>query len=258
MDRFALATKIEAHPEDDEFPYQWLATVTYSSDIWDNIRKKDGSQQGGDKNPQPENPLFEPTEISYDTMDGPELVFDVDLQGTSVVTSAGEPYNGRPISDPLIVMTITKSMASYDPNDALTFYNAINDDPFFGFPAHTVKCKGLKGNSQFKNEFFYWKVVGVFHVWNRTMKLRIPGSAETASIRGWPIEEAPCDKGWKILAGGALVPAMDAGVPVSHEVFLDGSGGRLGNLLTPCYRLSANGTPKFLFYNRQPFVSLGF
>jgi len=258
VDRFAMASKIEAHQEIGENPYRWLVGVDYSTSIWDRLRKKGGDKQDG-KDTQPENPLFDPTEISYDTVDGPELIFDVDLNNVPIVNSAGEPYNGRPVVDALIVLTISKAFADYNPNDAINFYNAVNIDTFFGFPKHTVKCKGLKGTSQFKNEFFYWKVTGVFHIWTRIMSLRIPGSAQTASLAGWQLEEAPCDKGFKILSGGKLVRALDdSGVPESHEVFLDGSGSRLGNLLTPCYRLTAAGVPIFTFHNRFIFATLGF
>lgn len=257
VNRFALCEKVSARVEDEEYPLQWLVTASYSTKRWDEIRRKGGPDQQN-QNQQPENPLNDPPDVSYD-FQAYQDVIDKDLGTPSlpVTNSAGERFNpAKEAPMPLIVLTIVKNEANYSPATAINYYGAVNSDEFFGFSIGTVMCMGIKGQSEYKNDYFFFKVTYVFHV--RPHVLSVENQIGTVvEIKGWAIDEAPLDHGRRQLVAGKLVDITKNGVPVD-DYLLDGAGvasttGRPIYLTNPIN----GGNQKFVFYTRRNFAALG-
>lgn len=163
-------------------------------------------------------PLDRPYEIDWvgETF---QTIAEKDIFGKGIMNSAGQ-YFDPPIQvdDVRPVLTITRNEATFDGSLAEQYQNSINNAPFFGGAAYTVKCKSIKAKRVIEEfaasegsevEVEFWTVTYEFH-YNRDT---------------WWLP--PLDQGrYELDSGGdKLVSIKDSdGAAVNDPVPLDGAG----------------------------------
>lgn len=177
QDDFALCTRVHASPLSDKSPFTWLVEADYSTD-----------HQDEKNNENPENPLAEPAEVSFDfetksvvvtraldpdassaqTSMNPKFMDPNNVKGQApdpleltkgIVNSAGEPFDPPPeMEDSIPTLTISRNEAFFNPMLATAFKGAVNSDDFLGAKPRQACIKGISASRQQKGSFRFWKV----------------------------------------------------------------------------------------------------
>jgi hypothetical protein len=191
----ALAKEITARQAGDDEPFTWIVEVRYST----NIEQPDYGNL---------NPLLRPPEVSWGIAKFTRPLWK-DKDGNAITNSAKE-YFDPPLEteDFRITLTIERNEASYSADTTLKYVMSVNEKPFFGAAAETVKCVGIRGQRAFEKATLYWKVTYEFEV--REEK--------------W--DAVVIDQGYSELKDGVAVPIRDrrTGTAFGSPQRLDGTG----------------------------------
>lgn len=114
----------------------------------------------------PQNPLNQPTDISFGTITSDEEVsfayevtpFPPSSTPTIIQNTAGDRVSGitRPISD--MSITLTKNFATFDPASFYTYIDSVNEDTYLGFPPGVLKIMSISADQEFYDQLPYYKV----------------------------------------------------------------------------------------------------
>lgn len=160
-----------------------------------------------------ENPLLRPPQFLWLPPVKSQKVADRDRHGQRITASSGEPFD-----PPLMVeesapaFGVRQNVLSYNAAAVLiSFQDAINSAPFYGFPAYTVRCDAVApGEPKVESGVFFIEVTAYFLVKFNTWRLRV------------------LDQGFYKIDGGERVNIVDKnGMPLSRPALLNGSGGVL-------------------------------
>ncbi len=189
--------------QNPESPRLWEIRIEY-----DTVREE-----------QDENPLNRPYEVNWDFAQFTRPVWR-DIFGNAILNSARQYYDPPvEIDDSRPVLSVTRNEGGFNPGLAIEFQDAINSDTFLGFSPGTVKVAKIAAQSQFENNWFYWRVTYEFNF----------------RREGWNI--SILDQGRYELRNGKPVPIREfdtsgVEIPFSHvtdPVPLNGAGLRLPN-----------------------------
>lgn len=146
-------------------------------------------------------------------------VVEYDINGNPIANSAGQPFDPPPeIDDYRLIAYITRNEAIYDPSTALYYQNAINTNVIFGgVGQHQAKLNGLGGTRRNFHNTLWWEVEYQVQFKLDTWILKKPDKGKFSK--------------WTSPTGSVLWEPVRAGdgVPVTTDVYLDGSGGVLEN-----------------------------
>lgn len=196
-DLTALAKEVREQ-QDDETPWFWTVTITYSTKIT-----------------QPElgdfDPLLRPAELKGGCVKFTRICA-VDTDGVAILNSAGDFY------DPPVEVEderIEFSYSRFELNEPIAVCKAysgnINSTAFKGFAIGQVKCT-VAFDRAFEKGSLYWKFTYTFAV----------------NFDGWDARVA--DRGFRKKSGADRVNITDKyGKPIAAPAFLDGSGGELAD-----------------------------
>lgn len=215
-DDFATLAKLTAEPVDG-LRTKWIVKGEYDT------QEKPGKRLNG---PIEQAPTIEWDFGSYDRV----LVKDRD--GNAIVNSAGHapdpPYTERKFT---LILRYTRNEASYSPLTAIQYYDRINDGPFLGAAAKTVKLNKWLGKQQHAPAVGafaggeYWRVEYEFE-WN-------PESWDEV-IR----DQGMIDKDYK--------PILAEGQPVTHPVPLQNG-----------YKKTPANPPNYITVKRLALANFG-
>lgn len=235
-----LPQRWDAHPEDDnalvtditatetEYPQQWLAEVSYSSDATDESRLA-------------HDPLEEPPTVSWTTETYKEAI-EQDAFGTAILNTAGDPIEGIEVERYRLVATYEDNVAEFDEADALNYQGTCNSQTFRGKDAYTWLIRTFITTGRgFKNNVAYWR--------RRIEFVYDPSTTEDANGNTIVIghQLRILNAGYRQLVSGALRTITDGpGRPVSQPVPLAQDGSQL----------PSNGTPVYLTF--KPHLTVDF
>lgn len=170
-DRAALAVSASASAEDPDVSFNWLATVYYTTQWWDEVARNQlsggtgttgqppGGGGGGAGDNSPANPLARPWKYRFGRV--PERLimerdYDPDTEekkGIIVGTTAGIPFD-PPLETErgLRTITIERNTITYDPLFAATFEDTVNNvDITIGqrtYSAESLKCESWTADTE--------------------------------------------------------------------------------------------------------------
>jgi hypothetical protein len=233
QDLFACVQAIDIEPEGND-GLMWIITLSYG---WYNPL-----QAGGGKE---QNPLQMPIEVSWALRDH-EAVLQYDVNGNPVLNTAGDPYDPPVvIDDPRLVMTVVRNEAQFNVGWVLAYRNAVNSDPFAGFPALMCKVLNISSRSQWHQDVgWYYQTTYEFEFTTS----QIDYDTQTG------FREKIVSMGFRAISSVTGLPYHITlkGVPISAPMTLDKSGYLLGgNNTTPYYQT-------FQAYAELPFAVFGF
>lgn len=189
----------------------------------------------------PQNPFQRPLEIAWSDSVFQTVVL-YDNQGRAILNSAGDAFD-PPVEadDNRPMLTVSRAEATYDPILTYNYRDAVNADPFWGFPPLVWKMKSRRGTRTYNPDAgttsgYYWEVNYEFELnplgWTR-----------------WIL-----DQGLKVAGAGGGAQAINAkdggGENVTSPILLNGRGAIL----------PAGAPPVFLpynIYNILPFDVFG-
>ena len=93
-----------------------------------------------------------------------------DVTGKPIANSAGWRFE-TPVVVPrtIGIVRITRSQATLDYAFVMNWTDVVNADPWNGFPAHTVRCVGIRGHQVLEANWTYWRVSYEFHIrWGKS------------------------------------------------------------------------------------------
>lgn len=179
-----------------------------------------------------ENPLDKKLELEWDWVQF-EKIADVDRDGKAVVNSAGD-YFDPPIvmDDSRPILRIVRNEPDFSMAYASDYRDSINDGPWYGYPAYTVKCTSITAKLEYSMNIpgdnkWYWTLTYVFHL----------------NPDGW--DKEVLDQGLRSSGGE---PIIKGGVPATSPVLLDGAGEPAASGADASYL-------KFGIYKTRDFVS---
>lgn len=161
------------------------------------------------------NPLLRPAVLRWSNR-REEFYFPTDTRGNPYVTPAGVPIeNPPPTPVHLLVLSIKRNLATYNPIAMNAYADAVNLDPFLGFPPGYAKIEDIMP-SELKNETAnhgtsHWRYYEIETV---IAFRRIPWHPQRIIAKGRQ----------KKNDNGDLVPTDSDGVMDDHEVYLDANG----------------------------------
>jgi len=163
------------------------------------------------------NPLSRQTKMRW-RAEKVERAVMKDLADEPIMNSAGTRFP-LTIQEPVLVLSISRNEAAFDPNTAFNYMNAVNTDTWFGFPPFSCRIDDISAEDAHEENLYFWKVSYVIHI----------------SARLWRLEIL--DEGTHERVSGVLQSILDnAGRPVSEPVPLDGAGQRLTNVTATTVR----------------------
>jgi hypothetical protein len=204
--------------QDAEKPTHWTATAKYGVSTW-----QGGVSGGGDNS----NPLDQ-IPVPVWTSERYEVPMDEDVEGDTIVNSAGDRYS------PPQMQFVYRQTLIYERNEAdfsqalaNVFRNTVNVATWNGIPAKEIACTNITGTPMFHPIIgIYYKVKYEFELWDGG--ITGPDAATRKVL----------DAGWNEVVGGERVPIINKDLSVPGDVpLLDGAGGRLSTSGTPVYRL---------------------
>lgn len=191
--------------------------------LWDVVARYTNRIQRPDINIV-ENPLLRPAEISY----GATSIMrpaTFDRNGDAVVNSAGDPFDPPlEVEEHRLTITIVRNQMSYNALGYLGYYDAVNEDAWFGFPKEYVKCCRITGRRQYENGVYFWPTTYEFMVrLNRDENLTDDGGN---IFKPW--DYPVLDRGFWYLDGATKKLILDTfGRPSPTSRLLDGAGNEL-------------------------------
>ena len=189
-------------------------------------------QAGGGKE---QNPLDMPIEVSWALRDH-ETVLDTDQTGVTVLNTAGDPYDPpMVIDDPRLVMTIVRNEGAFNIGWVLAYRNAVNSDPFAGFPPLTSKVLNISSRSQWHQDAgWYYQTTYEFEF----LTANIDYDTQTGFRR------RVVSMGFRAISvvTGNPYHITLKGVPINSPMLLDKNG----------YLLGVNGTPYYQTFQAYP------
>jgi hypothetical protein len=99
-----------------------------------------------------ENPILQPTQISYSTITSDEEI-DTDLYNRSICTSVGEPVAGLTKSVSDLGIRLQRNFIDFSPAAFYTYQDSVNSDSYLGFPPGTLKVASITADKQIYNKF---------------------------------------------------------------------------------------------------------
>ncbi len=96
-----------------------------------------------------------------------EEPIDEDIHGKPIATACGEPYANITKPIPISVFTITRNMPSFNYMLADEYVDAVNADPFLGFPPGRCKIEDITSVNVYDGDFEYWRVTAEIHARKR-------------------------------------------------------------------------------------------
>lgn len=219
-----------------ESPYEWIATVKYTSKpLASSGAQSGGGGSGANSNlpeqTQIENPLERPAEIRFGT--AKERVPAIkDRHGDPFVNSAGDPFDPPYEVDQVReTITITWNRASWHAGLVTQYVDHLNSSDWLSIPAGFAKCTELTADRHFENGLYYFRV---------TMTVEL---SPLKDIIGDPVawKVRILDAGFRKVNADPEkdnVPILDRQTfrPVSKPALLDGDGNQL----------PVDGVPHFL------------
>lgn len=237
FDLGALLVGYDPYQPDRDSPNLWYVRCDYTSYGLD--PEKVSQARGAGASPQGgggynENPVLKPVKISYrnnnqrrtvyvasgywqssPTGDSP---FFIDGE-TPIVNSALQAYNPLPeVPAPQKTLTIVKNMPVYNVRDSMFYEGKTNSVPWLGFPAKTVMCDFIDGESAFDNGIAYTVVTHQFSLRRDNFYPESPGDPWD-----WPVP----DQGSFYFDDDDVEQAFTDSNGNFRSGFLDGFGGKL-------------------------------
>lgn len=199
--------------QQDESPFWWMVTVTYSTEPL----KADEEER------QAPNPLDRPARITWDSENAQEFTVK-DKDDEAMLNSAGDPLEPVEKDDIRWIISITKNFEEL-PDWVIDTVNCVNSSAITvsgkTLPARTVKVNRLRiGELQIDNDVPYYEV-----------------TVELAYKKGtWDVKRL--DEGFNVIAGDGKLEATDKKrilvedddgefQPPTEAIPLDGEGGIL-------------------------------
>ncbi len=213
-----LVTEVEAEEQEDAF--RWIFTVRYGSNA--------SIQDRQNYDPTKEAPVV--TFAQEDWEEALQAAFDANGDEVPIVNSAGGYFDPPPTARRTrIVMTLVQNRSSFDPIEAATFTNTLNQKPFLGAAVGTVYCRSIQtsGPKAAKNDVIYWPVTYVFAFASKPEHWQFrpldAGRFYLKTVAGQPVQQRFTDFAGRLMQDGLL----------------DGAGGQL----------LENDDPKFLAFD---------
>lgn len=196
--------------------------------------------------PKPEpDPTQRPPEVSWDFGQFQRVAEKDVVTGKAIVNSAGQAFDPPiQVDDSRPLYTCERNEASFDPNVAFAYKDAINSDALtlggLAVAPGQAKMQNISAHREFDNNQFYWAV---------TYQIAVKDD-------GWT--EQVLDQGrYKLGQNNKLTPCVDdQGNEVTDPVLLNGSGGQLD---LPPAAPGNSGAPVYLpfnVYDSLPFIAL--
>jgi hypothetical protein len=231
-DLFACVNQIDCEPTGND-GIEWIVTLSYG---WYNPL-----QAGGGKE---QNPLDMPIEVSWALRDH-ETVLDTDQNGDAVLNTAGDPYDPPiVIDDPRLVMTVVRNEMMFNVGWVLAYRNAVNSDPFAGFPPLTCKVLNISSRSQWHQDIgWYYQTTYEFEF--------LTASIDYDTNTGF--RKRIISQGFRAISSVTGTPYHITlkGTPISSPMLIDSNGYLLGHDDTPYWQT-------FQAYPELPFNIFGF
>jgi hypothetical protein len=231
--------------QDEENPYLWVGTVTWSSLT---IRggglggQAGASNQHSDPGQRQENPLDRPAIMSFGSERFQRAVMR-DLDGKAVVNSAGDPFEQGVMADDFRpTITVTKNVEDWNIVNWWKATNSINETPWLNFAPDSVRLVSITGEERHENDVHFFAKVCQFHV----------ASYYEEDWHAYPLD---CGYHELIPPGGGVGPpkrqaiVLPGSITPSSPVKLDGNGRVLATNADPKYI-------KFRIYRRYEFNNL--
>lgn len=229
-DTGAFVVDVRAN-QDPESPEIWHVEVEYATKSAAAARAGSlgGSGHGtfSGANAGLDSPLLRPADVEWSFLQTQVLAEDLLLVNLAaqglidaadgitrpITNSAWEKYD-PPYEIPkgLLVLTVTKNQASFDPVIALQLINGVNMHAFLGVEPGRVKLVSASGRRRFESGQLYYECTYEFHF--------------NDSEDGWKL--VALDQGYQYLVAGVQTVIRDAnGQTPSKPVALNGNGGIL-------------------------------
>lgn len=150
-DKYSYVNSIDAQQEDGD-ALGWIVTVSYGP--FDAI-----TAGGGPDN----NPLLQPIDVDWDYR-SQEIVAEYDDDGKPITNTAGDPFDPPiVIDDPRPLLRVVRNEATYNTSLVYQYRNAVNSDPFAGWPPQMARVIKIAGKSTFHYQVgWYWIVTYEF------------------------------------------------------------------------------------------------
>jgi hypothetical protein len=187
------------------------------------------------------NPLSVPPSVRWSS-ERVELACTRDRHGKIISNVIGDPFD-PPLTRPqaIPVVTITRTLARFDPQWVFDYQDHINQYEWMGCPQGTVLCKELTGDRTFHADWGY--------MWEQTLvfAFRPILMAEDGTIiqNGWA--DVVLNTGLREKVGGVVKKIMVDNAPVSAPVALTSKG-----------RYDPDGEQGFLSFDLYPEADFSF
>jgi len=164
------------------------------------------------------NPILAPPAVRWGS-ERMEIACIYDRNGKRISNVVGDPFDPvlvRPYTVP--IATVSRTLATFDPNWVFDYQDHINAFDWMGFPAGTVLCKELTGDRVFHSDFGYQ--------WGQTLAFAFKPirTADDGTVveNGWA--EVVLNAGLREKTGGVIRKIIVDGSPVSAPVPLTSKG----------------------------------
>lgn len=103
-------------------------------------------------------PGVEQAKVSYDTETYDELLAK-DVNSVDVINSCQQPFDPPPVVErSRMIVRVEKSLAGFDAGFAMQCQDAVNSQPFLGFPANTLRITKISAQPQDNNGIPFYSV----------------------------------------------------------------------------------------------------
>jgi hypothetical protein len=174
---------------------------------------------------EPENPLDEPPDISFESEVTQEEVpsgFNDSNVLVPVVNAVGDPFDPPPQQETsTLIYRVTRNQADFDVALILPYTNAINNDSFLGAAPGQAKMRRINAVYFLNPTQPYWRVS--YEIAFREGLATVGGDATTGPAKAWWLRIL--NTGLECLKSAIKVKAVDSnGRPVSAPVRLNADG----------------------------------
>lgn len=230
VDLFARCKRQDATPVPGEL-YLWRFTADYDSKPLDlNIGSNGGMTPSGE--PQPFNavaPNLRPWMIKFGSTQIEEVITtDYSVPSKRVVASNGQPFEGLSVTRSIAQFTVTGWTVLPGFDKVQTYVNTVNDAPFLGFAANTLKCVDYQIQSVYEQNAYFFQRDITLQIAQTDWDIRVLDAGTYETVSSSKPNEAIKDS---------------TGNPVDAPYPLDGNGRKLAPGLPLTYLLF-KGYPK--------------